>query len=64
MPTADPANVVMDASTTVSFLMHDEQAPAALSVLKRIENGLVPHVPIHWRIESPVPSASPNEANG
>ncbi|MDR1817662.1 MAG: type II toxin-antitoxin system VapC family toxin [Puniceicoccales bacterium] len=51
MPSADSVSVVMDASTTISFLMHDEQAPAAVAVLDEIENGLVPHVPDHWRHE-------------
>jgi predicted nucleic acid-binding protein len=43
--------LVIDASTALGFLMHDEQAPHALKALSAMEAGTPVLVPSHWWVE-------------
>jgi predicted nucleic acid-binding protein len=43
--------LVIDASTTLGFLMHDEQAPHALKAMHAMETGTPVFVPAHWWLE-------------
>lgn len=43
--------LVIDASTTMGFLLRDEQPELAMRVLGAIEKGAVLHVPAHWAVE-------------
>ena len=43
--------LVIDASTTMGFLLRDEQPELAMKVLSAIEKGAELHVPAHWAVE-------------
>ena len=43
--------LVIDGSTALGFLMHDEQHPDALKSLEAIESGIPTFVPAHWCVE-------------
>ncbi|HEU5078776.1 MAG TPA: type II toxin-antitoxin system VapC family toxin [Opitutaceae bacterium] len=43
--------LVIDGSTTIGFLLKDEQGVAPLKALEAIENGVVTFVPAHWSVE-------------
>ena len=43
--------LIIDGSTTLGFLMKDEQAPDALQALAAIEGGVPTYVPAHWWVE-------------
>jgi len=43
--------LVIDGSTTLGFLMLDEQHPDALKTLAIIESGTPTYVPAHWCVE-------------
>jgi len=43
--------LVIDASTTMGFLLRDEQPDLAMKVLTAIERGAPVHVPAHWSVE-------------
>lgn len=43
--------LVIDGSTTLGFLLKDEQAAEALRALDAIENGIPTFVPAHWCVE-------------
>ena len=43
--------LVIDGSTTLGFLMSDEQAPSALDALDAVERGVPTFVPAHWPLE-------------
>ena len=43
--------LVIDGSTALGFLMHDEQHPDALKSLEAIERGIPTFVPAHWCVE-------------
>lgn len=43
--------LVIDGSTTLGFLLADEQAPSALKALDAIEQGAPTFVPAHWCVE-------------
>lgn len=43
--------LVIDGSTTIGFLLQDEQSAAALKVLDLVEKGMPTYVPAHWCVE-------------
>ena len=43
--------LVIDGSTTLGFLLRDEQSAVALKALDAIENGIPTFVPAHWCVE-------------
>jgi predicted nucleic acid-binding protein len=43
--------LVIDGSTTLGFVLKDEQAPHALKALEAVENGVPTFVPAHWCVE-------------
>ncbi len=43
--------LVIDGSTTLGFLLKDEQAAVALKALAAIEQGIPTFVPAHWSVE-------------
>jgi len=43
--------LVIDGSTTLGFLLKDEQSPDALTALEAIERGVPTFVPAHWCVE-------------
>ena len=43
--------LVIDASTTIGFVLQDEQAPDALKALEAVESGVPTFVPAHWILE-------------
>jgi len=45
-------SLVLDGSTTLSFLLKDEQSVHALKALKAMENGAPTYVPSHWWLET------------
>ena len=44
--------LVLDASTTLGFLLKDEQAAPSMKALDAIEQGATTHVPMHWWLET------------
>jgi len=44
-------SLVIDASTTLGFLMKDEREAHALKALATVESGVPTHVPAHWCVE-------------
>ncbi len=43
--------LVLDASATLGFLLHDEQTLPSVKALAAIEQGAPTHVPTHWWLE-------------
>jgi predicted nucleic acid-binding protein len=43
--------LVIDGSTTIGFLLKDEQGASPLKALQAIENGVATFVPAHWSVE-------------
>lgn len=43
--------LVIDGSTTLGFLLRDEQSASALKALDAIEQGVPTYVPAHWCVE-------------
>ena len=43
--------LVIDGSTTIGFLLKDEQSASALKALDAIESGIPTFVPAHWCVE-------------
>lgn len=43
--------LVIDGSTTLGFVLKDEQAPQSLKALETVESGVPTFVPAHWCIE-------------
>jgi predicted nucleic acid-binding protein len=43
--------LVIDGSTTIGFLLKDEQAASAMKALDTIESGVPTFVPAHWCVE-------------
>ena len=43
--------LVIDGSTTIGFLLKDEQGASPLKALEAIENGAATFVPAHWSVE-------------
>jgi predicted nucleic acid-binding protein len=43
--------LVIDASSTIAFVLKDEQAPEALKTLEAVESGIPTFVPAHWSVE-------------
>jgi len=43
--------LVIDGSTTLGFVLQDEQAPSALKALAALEGGMATFVPAHWCVE-------------
>ena len=43
--------LVIDGSTTIGFLLKDEQSASALKVLDAVESGIPTFVPAHWCVE-------------
>ncbi|MBK8476493.1 MAG: type II toxin-antitoxin system VapC family toxin [Opitutaceae bacterium] len=43
--------LVIDGSTTLGFVLADEQTPNSLAALEAIENGTPTCVPAHWCVE-------------
>jgi predicted nucleic acid-binding protein len=43
--------LVIDGSTTIGFLLKDEQSASALKALDAVESGIPTFVPAHWCVE-------------
>ncbi len=43
--------LVIDGTTTIGFVLKDEQGPHAVKALAMLEGGTVTYVPAHWCVE-------------